>query len=98
MSPQWDERKNRINKRRHKLSFETALRVFDDPFAVTTEDYVDDNGEMRYQTIGLVHDALITVGHVYRVFEGLENPWIITARKAVKYEQEVYWFRHGSTH
>lgn len=90
MARGWDEAKNRANKRRHKLSFETASLVFDDPFAVTTEDYIDDNGEMRYQTIGLV-GLLVTVGHVYRVSEGEERPWIITARKAVKYEEEVYW-------
>jgi uncharacterized DUF497 family protein len=57
---------------------------------MTVEDYVDDNGEMRYQTIGWI-GVLITVGHVYRVIDGDELPWIITARKAVKYEEEVYW-------
>jgi len=41
------------NRRRHKLSFETALLVFDDRLAVTVEGYVDDDGEMRYQTLGV---------------------------------------------
>jgi uncharacterized DUF497 family protein len=94
MSRQWDERKNRLNRQRHKVSFELALHVFDDAFSVTTEDYIDDNGEQRYQTIGFV-GVLITVGHVYRVIDGEEKPWIITARKAVAYEENVYWSRQG---
>lgn len=87
---EWDEAKNKTNVRRHKLSFETAGLVFGDPFAITVEDYIDDNGEMRYQTLGLVEGVLINVGHVFRVIEGEEQPWIITARKAVKYEEKIY--------
>ncbi len=95
MARNWSDEKNLLNRQRHGISFETAWLVFDDPFAVDTEDYLDDNGEMRYQTIGLVHGVLLTVGHVYRVIDGLEEPWIITARKAVKYEEEVYWSQRG---
>lgn len=88
----WDERKNRINKRKHKVSFETAQLVFYDPFAVTAEDYIDDNEETRYQTLGLVQGVLILVAHVFRN----ERPWIISARKAVKHEEEIYWsYRKG---
>lgn len=28
----WDERKNRANQKKHRISFETAIHVFDDPF------------------------------------------------------------------
>jgi uncharacterized DUF497 family protein len=91
MSRYWDEAKNEINKRRHRLSFETAYLVFEDPFAATTEDYLDDNGEMRYQTIGLVGGLLILAAHVYRVIDGQERPWLISARKAVKHEEAIYW-------
>jgi hypothetical protein len=91
MSRQWDEGKNRINRRRHKLGFEVAVQVFEDPFAVTTEDYIDDNGEMRYQTLGLVNGLLVFVAYVYRVIDGEEKPWIISARKAVDHEKEIYW-------
>ncbi|HSU58450.1 MAG TPA: BrnT family toxin [Bryobacteraceae bacterium] len=48
----WDEGKNRINKKRHKLTFEVARLVFGDPFALTAEDYVDENGETRYRRSG----------------------------------------------
>jgi uncharacterized DUF497 family protein len=88
---EWDERKNRINKRRHKLSFEIARLVFNDPAAVTAEDYIDGNGEMRYQTLGLVEGLLLFVAHVVRVIDGEEKPWIISARKAVSHEENIYW-------
>lgn len=65
--------------------------VFEDPFALTVEDYIDDNGKMRFQTIGMISDhMLINVAHVYRVIEDHETPWIISARKAVKYEKDTY--------
>ena len=91
MQQPWDSRKNAINKRKHGISLELALLVFDDPNAVTAEDYLDDNGEMRYQTLGLVEDLLIFVAHVYREMAGQETPWLISARKAVKNEEEIYW-------
>ncbi len=50
----WDEWKNQVNQCRHRLSFEVAQEVFNDLFIFTTEDYIDDNGEMRYQTLDLV--------------------------------------------
>lgn len=91
MARDWDEQKNKLNKRHHKLSFETARLVFQDPFAVTAEDYIDENGKMRYQTIGLVGGLLLFVAHVYRIIDGQERPWLIPARKAVKYEEKIYW-------
>jgi uncharacterized protein len=91
----WDDRKNRINQKRHRLSFEAAQLVFEDPFSVTAEDYIDDNGEMRYQTLGLVDGLLIFVAHVHRMVDGEATPWIVSARKAVKNEEEIYWSSRG---
>jgi uncharacterized DUF497 family protein len=31
----WDEKKNRINRRKHGISFETAARTFEDPNVVS---------------------------------------------------------------
>jgi uncharacterized protein (DUF4415 family) len=50
----WDEEKNRINKRKHGVSFETASLIFDDPHHLTRQDREVD-GEPRWQTIGVVH-------------------------------------------
>jgi Ribonuclease toxin, BrnT, of type II toxin-antitoxin system len=30
---EWDENKNRENRKKHRVSFEIAMEVFDDPFA-----------------------------------------------------------------
>jgi uncharacterized protein (DUF4415 family)/uncharacterized DUF497 family protein len=49
----WDETKDRINRRKHLVSVETATQVFDDPNAVTYADRVID-GEKRWHTLGLV--------------------------------------------
>ncbi len=34
MKFEWDEEKNIINKEKHKISFETAAYVFDDPYYI----------------------------------------------------------------
>ena len=92
MARNWDDVKNALNKRDHGISFETAWLIFDDPFALMTDDFIDDNRVMRYQTLGLIEGVLVVVAHVYRVIEGNEEPWLIMARKAVKYE-ETHYFR-----
>jgi uncharacterized protein len=58
----WDERKNRSNRRNHGISFDTAARVFLDPFHMSRQDRIVD-GEGRWQTIGLVNGLLILVAH-----------------------------------
>jgi len=55
--------------------------VFDDVFDVTSEDYIEGNVEMRYQTIGLVRGAVLTVAHVYRVIDAVEAPWARHGKK-----------------
>src|SRR6185312_3995528 len=87
----WDEGKNRINKKRHKLTFEVARLVFEDPFALTAEVYVDENGEPRYQTLGLVNGLLVIIDDVYRLSDGEEKPWNIRERKAVRYAEQISW-------
>ena len=35
---EWDEHKNRLNRRKHSVGFETAALVFDDPYALKQRD------------------------------------------------------------
>lgn len=49
----WDDRKNRANKLKHRVSFETAIFVFDD---LTVQDR-EVEGELRWQTLGIVYDV-----------------------------------------
>ena len=34
---EWDENKNRENRKKHGVSFEIAMEVFDDPFSLTSQ-------------------------------------------------------------
>jgi uncharacterized DUF497 family protein len=87
---EWDESKNRQNRRKHGLSFETAAQVFFDPFAITESDR-DVEGEVRLWTIGRIHNLLIVVVvHVTLVADDDQIIRIISARKATPLERRVY--------
>lgn len=88
---EWDELKNRANRTKHGVSFETARLVFDDPNAVSVQDRHED-GEERWQTMGLVGSTLILlVAHTERQSEGNEQVVrIISARKATPNERRRY--------
>lgn len=86
----WDEAKDRRNRSKHKVSFETASVVFDDPFAMSVQDRMV-RGEDRWQTLGLVGGSVVLlVAHTY-VDEGDEETIrIISARKATARERRIY--------
>lgn len=84
----WDERKNRANQKKHRISFETAVLVFDDPFQVSVQDREVD-GEARWQTIGMVRGVhVLLVAHT--VDEAAEVVRILSARKATRRERSIY--------
>jgi uncharacterized DUF497 family protein len=86
----WDETKGRTNRRKHGVSFETAVRVFDDPDAVSYLDRIVD-GEERWHTLGLVGGIVILlVVHTIEVQNGEEEVRIISARKASSRERTLY--------
>jgi uncharacterized protein len=76
---------------KHKVSFETAVRVFADPFALMAQDRIE-NGEQRWQTIGMVngHLVLLVAHSVGEDEDGTEVIGIIGARKADKQERKRY--------
>jgi uncharacterized protein len=97
MRYEWDERKNRENQRKHDgISFELAIRVFEDEHRLLRLDRVDDNGEQRWHVIGAVWLApgvgdVMTVVHVYRGnSDGEEIVRIISARWASHDEYRRY--------
>jgi len=86
----WDENKNRINRNKHRVSFETAQLVFDDPLHVSRQDRVEGD-EQRWQTIGLVHGLiLLLVAHTVSEGDGHETIRLISARKADQTERRIY--------
>ncbi len=61
MKFEWDEDKITINKEKHKISFETAAYVFDDPYYIEMFDFEHSVDEVRYIAIGKVGDVLLVV-------------------------------------
>ena len=88
---EWDTAKAKANLKKHRVSFETAARVFADPFAVTTQERIED-GEYRWQTLGLVDGVvLLLVAHTLHEDEdGGELIRIISARRADPKEKRSY--------
>lgn len=86
---EWDENKNRSNKAKHGVDFETAALVFDDPLCASRfERAVDD--EERWQTIGIVEKAsLLLVAHTYSDGQDIIIR-IISARRADSHERKRY--------
>ena len=86
----WDERKSEINRRKHGVSFETAVRVFEDPAAVSYVDRVVE-GQERWHTIGLAGGIVVLlVVHTLEDEDGEETVRIISARKAAPGERALY--------
>lgn len=87
----WDPIKAEANVRKHGVSFELARLVFLDPFAIAEQDRIE-NGEVRWQTLGMVRGALLlVVAHtIVDLSDGGELIRIISARKAEKHEWRRY--------
>ena len=86
---QWDDEKNRINKRKHGVSFEEAKSVFFDDNAIQfwDEDYA--NAEERFLLLGMSYKMrILLVAHCYREKDSIIR--IISARKATKNEKKNY--------
>jgi uncharacterized DUF497 family protein len=89
LSFEWDERKSRTNKAKHKVSFQEAQSVFLDEEALLKDDPDHSDTEDRFILLGL-SSALRTlvVCHCYRQDDNTIR--IISARKATKSERAEY--------
>ena len=93
---EWDEEKNRANIAKHKVSFETARSVFDDPHARSIQDRIV-NGEKRWQTLGMTPEIVLIVAHTWSDEDGEEVIRLISARKADPHERRAYAENHQRT-
>ena len=87
----WRPDKAVSNLRKHGVTFESASRVFADPFAFSEQDRIED-GEYRWQTIGLIDGVtILLVAHTVREQrDGTEVMHIISARRAERHERRRY--------
>jgi len=86
---EWDEKKNQINIKKHKVSFELAAHVFTDSLRKEDYDYKhSDPAQDRIIVIGLVENRLLFVSFTEPDSETIR---IISARKAKKHERRYYY-------
>jgi uncharacterized DUF497 family protein len=96
---EWNEEKNRKNRSKHGVSFETAALVFEDPYALTKRDVAHDLEEERFATLGAIGSGAILLV-VHTSFEdtgGGEGIRIISARAATPRERKSYEETHRAT-
>ena len=87
MEFEWDENKNFENIKNHGISFEQAVKAFDDDSAIPFEDVEHSaETETRYALIGMCEIGLVFVSFTFRD----ENYRIISARKASKKMERMY--------
>ena len=87
---EWDEAKNRANKRKHGVSFEEAQSVFLDENAIRFFDPDHSSDEDRFLMLGMSWALrVLVVCHCFRVDDSVIR--IISARKANKKEASGYW-------
>ena len=87
----WDADKDAANRAKHRLSFATAVRVFDDPLHLSMLGPHPDGD--RWQTVGLIGRVVVLVVHSWPdEVPGEAEPAgrIITARKATAHERRAY--------
>ncbi len=88
MEFEWDPEKNRTNQKKHGVSFEEAVSVFDaDDEALELSDEHHSDFEDRFITIGPIQGGLVLVVWTERVDEIIR---VISARWATPNERRLY--------
>lgn len=89
VSFEWDERKNRSNRKKHGVWFEEAQQVFDDAAALRFFDPDHSDDEDRFILLGVCGAGRILV--VVFCERGSDSTIrIISARKATQKESKTY--------
>ena len=90
MRIEWDPTKDEANQAKHGIDFETAQRVFDDPYHVVFVERVV-GGEVRWHAIGVVEALVVlVVVHTHREDASGEVVRIVSARRASRRERKLY--------
>ena len=90
---EWDETKNKSNKKKHGISFEEAKSVFYDENAIEFYDPDHSKEEDRFLMLGISFQwRMLLVCHCHRKSESVIR--IISARKATN--KEIQCYREGA--
>ncbi len=83
----WDPEKDRINRQKYRISFQTARLVFRDPGVLIDKDPYP--FEQRWRAVGFIRQTLVTVIYT-RTEEAGGTGRIISARKASRQERRAH--------
>lgn len=88
MKFEWDAEKDRINKIKHGVSFNTAIHIFKDPKRIERYDIAHSTVEDRWICIGIASMQVLFVVFAVKEANGIYR--IISARKANAREKQEY--------
>ncbi len=87
---EWDKKKDKVNAKKHGVSFDEARTVFFDEQAIQFYDPEHSDEEDRFILLGVSFKLkTLVVCHCFR--EDETKIRIISARKADTEEEQVYW-------
>ena len=89
---EWDNAKARANEKKHGVSFDDAVQIFEDPHVISEQDRIVD-GELRWQSVGMIEQMLVVlVAHTSElsVASDIEVIRVISARRATRHERRRY--------
>ena len=84
---EWDDAKAAANLRKHRVGFEEAAEVFEDPLAFDDYDSEHSDDEARFFIIGMSSRRMLYVVHAERAGDAVR---VISARRANKLERKIY--------
>jgi uncharacterized DUF497 family protein len=84
---EWDAAKARANRRKHGVSFDQTKQAFRDPLGVEWIDESLVHGEERTILLAMADGILLVVVFTERG----ERIRLISARKATRHEQDLYY-------
>jgi hypothetical protein len=88
---EWDETKNIANIEKHRVSFDEAKDVFEDPLHIAKMDCRFSYFEERWITIGTTKkEKILVVANMFFDENSEEIIRIISARKATQKEKDFY--------
>lgn len=88
---EWDQNKDFSNQKKHGISFDEAIEIFDDPLHVSILDEKYSYFEERWITVGTTKEvSIVVVVNLFYDDGGEEVIRVISAREATSNERKKY--------
>jgi uncharacterized protein len=63
---EWDQNKNKLNRKKHNISFDEAQYAFSDVKRIIAKDLEHSDSEERYYCFGKIEENIVTVRFTFR--------------------------------